>query len=293
MSADLNELLKSKTINGWRLFWLITVPISLVMVLTMARLDLSRAEAISSMIQLAVRCAVPWLFLAFAASSLQAVFPGPFGRWLLRNRKYIGLCFAASMAWQLLFILWLVGIHTEYYVSEVYVLSDVVEGVVGYALLIAMVLTSFKFGRSRLTPKQWKLLHKTGIYWLWIYAWSVYWFNLFYYDYDAVLLDYVYYWGGFVAWSLRMLAWARKRSRQSDSDGARNALLMVSGIAAIVVGLSGSSFGAAWSPQVYEYLFGFSIIESLDSFMPYFPLVPFYPLFVIAFGAFLMVKSRG
>jgi len=293
MSADLNELLKSKTINGWRLFWLITVPISLVMVLTMARLDLSTAEAISSMIQLAVRCAVPWLFLAFAASSLQAVFPGPFGRWLLRNRKYIGLCFAASMAWQLLFILWLVGIHTEYYVSEVYVLSDVVEGVVGYALLIAMVLTSFKFGRSRLTPRQWKLLHKTGIYWLWIYAWSVYWFNLFYYDYDAVLLDYVYYWGGFVAWSLRMLAWARKRSRQSDSDGARNALLMVSGIAAIVVGLSGSSFGAAWSPQVYEYLFGFSIIESLDSFMPYFPLVPFYPLFVIAFGAFLMVKSRG
>ena len=293
MSADLNELLKSKIINGWRLFWLVTTPISMVMVLTMARLDLSRAEAISSMIQLAVRCAVPWLFLAFAASSLQAVFPGPFGRWLLRNRKNIGLCFAASMAWQLLFILWLVGIHTEYYVSEVYVLSDVVEGVVGYALLIAMVLTSFKFGRSRLTPRQWKLLHKTGIYWLWIYAWSVYWFNLFYYDYDAVLLDYVYYWGGFVAWSLRMLAWARKRSRQSDSDGARNALLMVSGIAAIVVGLSGSSFGAAWSPQVYEYLFGFSIIESLDSFMPYFPLVPFYPLFVIAFGAFLMVKSRG
>ena len=49
------------------------------------------------------------------------------------------------MAWQLLFILWLVGIHTEYYVNDVYVLSDVVEGVVGYTFLIAMVLTSFKF----------------------------------------------------------------------------------------------------------------------------------------------------
>ena len=163
MSANLNELLKIKLINGWNLFWLITVPISLVMVLTMIRVDLSSAEAVSSMIQLSVRCAVPWLYLAFAASSLQVVFPGTFSRWLLRNRSKIGLCFAAAMGWQLFFILWLVGIHTEYYVNDVYVLSDVVEGVVGYTLLIAMVLTSFKFGRSRLTAKQWKLLHTSGI----------------------------------------------------------------------------------------------------------------------------------
>jgi hypothetical protein len=215
MSTDLNELLKSKIINGWKLFWLITTPISLVMVLTMLRVDLSSAEGVSSMIQLSVRCAVPWLFIAFAASSLQVVFPGVFSRWLLRNRKFIGLCFAASMAWQLFFILWLVGIHTEYYVSDVYVLSDVVEGVFGYAFLIAMVLTSFKFGRSRLTQKQWKLLHTSGIYWLWIYAWSVYWFNVFYYQAPAVPIDYVYYWGGFLAWGLRMWAWSKKRLPKS------------------------------------------------------------------------------
>ncbi len=68
MSANLNGLLKSKTINGWNLFWLITVPISLAIVLTMLRVDLSHAEGVSSMIQLSVRCAVPWLYLAFAAS---------------------------------------------------------------------------------------------------------------------------------------------------------------------------------------------------------------------------------
>jgi hypothetical protein len=215
MSANLNELLKIKLINGWNLFWLITAPISGVMVLTMIRVDLSSAEAVSSMIQLAVRCAVPWLYLAFAASSLQVVFPGSFSRWLLRNRSKIGLCFAAAMAWQLLFILWLVGIHTEYYVNDVYVLSDVVEGLVGYTFLIAMVLTSFKFGRSRLTAKQWKFLHTSGIYWLWAYAWSVYWFNLFYYQDPAVLIDYVYYWGGFLAMGLRMCAWSKKRWRLS------------------------------------------------------------------------------
>ena len=214
MSANLDELLKSKVINGWNLFWLVTVPVSLAMVLAMTRVDLSTAEGVSSMIQLSVRCAVPLLYVVFAASSLQVVFPGVFSRWLLRNRKYIGLCFAAAMAWQLMFILWLTGIHTDYYVNEVYVLSDVVEGALGYAFLISMVLTSFEFGRSRLTPKQWKLLHRSAIYWLWIYAWSVYWFNLFYYEYPAVLIDYIYYWAGLLAWGMRMLAWSKKRWRQ-------------------------------------------------------------------------------
>lgn len=296
MSAYLSELLKNKTINGWNLFWLITAPISTAIVLTMTRVDLASAEGVSSMIQLSVRCAVPWLFLAFAASSLQVVFPGPFSRWVLRNRKFIGLCFAAAMAWQLTFILWLVGIHTEYYVNDVYVLSDVIEGVVGYALLIAMVLTSFRFGRSRLTPKQWRLLHTSGIYWLWFYAWSVYWFGLFYYESPAIFIDYVYYWGGLLAWGLRMLAWTKKRWKESEAQsetGAKgNLLFLVVGVVAVVIGLTGSSFGSAWNPQVYEFLFGFSVVESLDTFMPYFPLVPFYPLFIIMTGALLITKSR-
>jgi hypothetical protein len=291
MNTNTNQLLKSNLINGWNLFWLISAPISLAIVLTMMRVDLSSADGVSSMIQLSVRCAVPWLYLAFAASSLQVIFPGPLSRWLLRNRKLIGLCFAAAMAWQLTFILWLVGVHTEYYVNDVYVLSDVVEGVVGYALLIAMVLTSFRFGRSRLSPRQWRLLHTTGIYWLWFYAWSVYWFNLFYYETPAVLIDYAYYWGGLLAWCLRLWAW-QKPAKRSNNGATGSTVLLASGVAVIIIGLAGASFGSAWSPQVYDYLFGFRIIESIDAFMPYFPLVPLYPIFVIMFGAFLITKSR-
>ena len=165
MSASLHAILKSKLINGWKLFWLISAPISLLIFQAAMRIDLSAADAVSSMIQLSVRCAVPWVFVAFAASSMQVMFPGSFSRWLLRNRPMFGLSFAAAMGWQLLFILWLVGIHTEYYVDEVYVLSDAVEGVVGYAFLIAMTLTSFKFGRQLLSQKQWKLLHTRNQGW--------------------------------------------------------------------------------------------------------------------------------
>ncbi len=293
MSASLDAILKSKLINGWKLFWLISAPISLLIFQSAMRIDLSAADAVSSMIQLAVRCAVPLVFVAFAASSMQVMFPGTFSRWLLRNRPMFGLCFAAVMGWQLLFILWLVGIHTEYYVDEVYVLSDAVEGVVGYAFLIAMTLTSFKFGRQLLSQKQWKLLHTSGIYWIWFYAWSVYWFNLFYYDDPALPIDYIYYWGGFLAMGLRICAWGKKRLGKLSAGRKSNLLFLVPGYLAVILGLTGSAFGSVWSPQVYDFLFGFRIVEAIDTFMPYFPLVPFYPILLIMLGALLIVKSKS
>ena len=73
----------NKTLSGWKLFWLIVGPTSALMVFSMVRTDLSSGEGVSSMIQLAVRCAVPWLYVAFAASSVQSLFPGQFGAWLL------------------------------------------------------------------------------------------------------------------------------------------------------------------------------------------------------------------
>lgn len=70
-------------------------------------------------------------------------------------------------------------------------------------------------------------------------------------------------------------------------------LFLALGIVAVAIGLIGSIFGRAWSPQVYDFLFEFKIIESIDSFMPYFPLVPLYPMFLIMLGAFLIVKSKS
>ena len=213
MAIDLQVLLNKPYINQWKLFFLGSGLISLSTLLTAVQLDLSSAESISSMIKYTVRCAVPFLFLVFMASSLQVVWPSLFSRWLVRNRKFLGLCFASAMAWQALFILWLVNIHSHYYVEEVYNLSDTIEGVGGYLFLLAMVATSFEFGRSRLTLKQWRNLHKAGIYYLWAYAWSVYWYELYYYG-TLEIYDYVFYWFGFGAWGLRMLAWSKKEQKK-------------------------------------------------------------------------------
>ena len=301
MSAEPKDIFQHKAINSWRLFSLIAVPISLVMVVTISRTDLSGARAVSSMIQVSVRMAVPWIYLAFAASSLHVLFPSSFSRWLLRNRKIMGLCFATAMAWQLLFILWYVCGHNERYMRG-FVLSDVLEGVGGYGLLIAMTLTSFRFGRGRLSPKQWKILHKCGIYWLWAYVFAVYWWFLFVYD-DLILLNYIYYWAGFVAWALRMCAWSKKRLRQTavqrsaqtgaaqSGSGIGQLLLGVIGVALVAVGLVASSFGSGWSEQVFEF-FKTPLMKTLTISTPYFPFVNFYPMFVIMLGAFAIVRSR-
>ncbi len=201
-------MLNNRVLNGRSLFALITVPISLVIVMAMTTADLSSATGISSLLQLSVRCSVPWLYLAFAASSLHLLLSNEFSRWLLRNRRILGLSFAAGMAWQLTFILWMVTGYWGYYVEEVYLFADVVVQIPGYVFLIAMAVTSFRPVRRKLSPKQWRTLHKTGIYFVWGTVWSTYWYELYYYE-DIQVIDYVYYWAGFLAWSTRIIAWGR------------------------------------------------------------------------------------
>jgi len=207
------SMMRHKAVNGWTLFSIVVVPMCLAALLAMTAVDLSSSLGVSSMIQFSVRLAVPWLFIAFCASSLVAIFPGEFSRWVLRNRRMFGLCFATGMAWQLFFIVWLVVGHFDYYMEEAYDYLSLLEQVPGYVLLIAMTITSFGFGRSKLSPKQWKILHTGGIYFIWFVVWTTYWFELFYYD-DIQFIDYLYYWAGFTAWALRMAAWTSKRMRQ-------------------------------------------------------------------------------
>ncbi|MCP4302379.1 MAG: hypothetical protein GY783_17475, partial [Gammaproteobacteria bacterium] len=54
MSTELSKVLKNKAINEWNLFWLITGPISIVMVIAMMGTELNSGPAVSSMIQLSV-----------------------------------------------------------------------------------------------------------------------------------------------------------------------------------------------------------------------------------------------
>jgi DMSO/TMAO reductase YedYZ heme-binding membrane subunit len=289
----LKGILQAKAVNQWWLFWLITGPISASMMIAMLRTDLSSGPGVSSMIQLSVRCAIPSLYLAFAASSIRVLFSGPLSLWLLRNRKIFGLCFAAAMAWQALFIVWLVTIHHDYYMENVYVLRDVIEGILGYLFLVAMTLTSFQFGRRQLKPQQWKYLHKIGIYSLWVYAFSVYWWALFYYP-DPVSIDYVYYWGGFLVWGLRAAAWRKKRllrAEREDPQSSMQPAIKLMGLVVMAMGFIAVTFGSPWRKGIEEFTSAYAFSEWLVLYLPYWPFEPFLPLFVILSGVFVATKS--
>ena len=79
----------------------------------------------------------------------------------------------------------------------------------------------------------------------------------------------------------------------ATSGNLRRALCLVAGLIAAGVGVMAASFGDTWSPQLYEFFESIDLYNRIDSFMPYFPLVPFYPLILMVLGTYLIVKSRS
>ncbi len=295
MSIDLQTLLKTKAINEWRLYWLIAIPMSIVMVIAMMGVDLSNVSGVRSMIQLSVRWAVPFIFLVVAAPAVQTLFPGPFPMWLLRNSKYIGFCFATAMAWQGLFIFMMSNFFRDYYFEEVFLFRDELEGSIGYIFLTVMVVTSFNFGRKHLTPKQWKLIHRSAVYYLWAYPFVVYWWNLFEYK-DPLPIDYVYYWAGFLAFALRIVAWGKKRqqaAKKNDPASSTPLAFNVLGGALIAFGLFVAASGLYWIEPVTAFVFTPQWSADLYLWLPFWPFRPFYSLFIIGLGVTLISKARA
>jgi len=155
------DILKSRYFNDWPLFcWIVAVN-TLAVIGYMTTQDLTVPLGLSEMIQGSVRVCVPLLFVAFAASSMTELAPRPFRTWLMRNRRYFGLGFAAGMAWQMFFILWLAIAHPDYYAKEVFsgVPDFIIYRLGPYLFLVAMTITSFLPVRKKLNRKAWFALH--------------------------------------------------------------------------------------------------------------------------------------
>ena len=158
---------KTPLLNGWNFFALVTLATSVTCTISLLTANTSVLQESIELVRLSVRLATPWLYLAFAAAPIYLLFPGPSSKWLMRNRRFIGLSFAVGMAWQLVFIAVVLVQHPEYSEANIFTLDSIAGRAPGYLFLTAMTLTSFRFGRRHLSQKQWKMLHKSGGYVLW------------------------------------------------------------------------------------------------------------------------------
>lgn len=116
-----------------------------------------------------VRCALPLFLLAFTASSFAALWPGPLSRWLLSNRRYVGLAFAYGMAIHFAFVGYSVLSFGNRLNATVTTFDLTAAG-----FLLAMTLTSFRWFAHRLSHADWNRLHRAGAYAIWLLATYIY-----------------------------------------------------------------------------------------------------------------------
>ena len=109
--------------------------------------------------------------LTFSASSLQHFISN--GRWqpVMQARRRLGLSFALSHTAHLLAIIALVGVVFGGDYSK---LGGIVAGSVIYLFIFAMAATSNNASVKLLGAKNWKRLHKTGSYLIWVGLFSTY-----------------------------------------------------------------------------------------------------------------------
>ena len=167
-------MLQHRVLNGWPLFYLIALLTLGGMIARMLIIGISSPEATVKLIRLSVQFASPWIFIAFVTSALVTLFPGAISQWLLRNRRYTGLSFAAGFAWQAVFIAVLLHLYPAYYWDELHKTSDLVGRSLSYVLLLALAVTSFYPVRRKMSRAQWHWLHLIGIWYFWAAIWVSY-----------------------------------------------------------------------------------------------------------------------
>ena len=108
-----------------------------------------------------------------------------FSFWLLMNRKFFGISFAILHLIHLLFLLLL-----QKFFHPVFDLAagiSLMAGGMAYVFVVLMLLTSFDYFKSKLSPKAWKTLHTVGAYWIWMIFMSTNWKAVFRADYDNLI----------------------------------------------------------------------------------------------------------
>lgn len=153
--------------EGWPLLALSSSALT-AMVVTLLAIYGFDEEAIRVIIRATARTSVVFFCAAIAASALFRFIPSEPTRWLLRNRRQVGLSFAASHLIHYAAIVVLAQQYPESYFGEEERTLVSVKVIFTTLTLLAMIATSFDVSAKWLGPRLWKALHLYGVYFFWI-----------------------------------------------------------------------------------------------------------------------------
>src|SRR6478609_6012841 len=151
--------------EGWRLFAVLTLTL-LALSVWIAGMRQFEVEGVRMVIRFTARSSLLLFCLALSAAALARLWPNAWTRWQRRNRRYLGLSFAASHAIHAVAIVAFAKMDPAGF-EEATSAASYIFGGIGYAFIIAMSATSFDRTAALIGPGTWRVLHLVGGYYLW------------------------------------------------------------------------------------------------------------------------------
>lgn len=150
--------------DGWRLFAVLALTL-VGLSIWIASMRQFEVDGVRMVIRFTARTSLVLFCLAFAAAALARLWPNAFTRWLRRNRRYLGVSFAASHGIHAVAIAAFAAMDPLAYAAATSPVSYVFGGI-GYAFIIAMTATSFDRTAAALGARAWRRLHLIAGYYL-------------------------------------------------------------------------------------------------------------------------------
>ncbi|MBR0791742.1 hypothetical protein JQ631_21900 [Bradyrhizobium manausense] len=151
--------------EGWRLLAVLTLSL-VALSLWVASMQQFEVEGVRMVIRFTARSSLLLFCLAFSATALARLWPNAWTHWQRRNRRYLGLSFAASHAIHAVAIIVFAKMDPAGF-AEATSPASYIFGGIGYAVIVAMGATSFDRTAAMIGPRAWRTLHLVGGYYLW------------------------------------------------------------------------------------------------------------------------------
>lgn len=150
--------------RGWVIVGYATLILLPLFLLELAVVGVNE-DGIRQVVRTSAQTSLLLFVAAFSASSLFQLRRTPLTRWLLANRRYIGVSFGVSHYAHLAALIAL-GFVSPSFVENLNAVT-IIGGGMAYVFLTAMVATSFDRSAAALGPLWWGRLHKVGGYYIW------------------------------------------------------------------------------------------------------------------------------